>query len=183
MKIYNDLEELIPQLKGKFLFFDTSSLIAILEIPELFDIFEKLKQSEVAFVTIKSVYFEFTRTDNIANYNKRVDFLNSFLQVFSIEDFLSSIRESVITLQRTVGSRLSYPDFLLYCCLIKFPNSSYLVTENHKDFTPAILDREMILTIDDGKNSIRNTAFYKLCQGRYSIHVKSIDSSHDKPRE
>jgi hypothetical protein len=180
MKIYNGLEELTPQLEGAFLFFDTSSLIAILEIPELLKIFEDLKNSHsVAFVTIKSVVFEFTRANNLASYNARTNFLNGFLTVYPIEQYLSSLQETVITLHKTVGAHLSYPDFLLYCSLIKV-YQSYLVTENHKDFTPVILNRLAVITVDDEKSYIRNTGIYQIASDKYLKVAKKIDPSPKK---
>lgn len=145
MKIYN-LGGLSNYNVG-YLFLDTSSLIAIISyFKEFSDCLTTLKRNGRALVTIPSVAFEFSRTNNIANYNTRARFLKEFVSIYPIEKHLQNFTPLIPVLHKTNG-RLSYPDFLLYCCLYQFP-PSVLLTENHKDFTPTLLDRELTLTID-----------------------------------
>jgi hypothetical protein len=172
MKIYNELN-LVKNPSGSFLFFDTNSLIAVMTYQEDFRaVFSEFKMNDYTFITIPSVVFEFTRTDSINKYNNRNKFINSFLSVFEVEKILGQIREITPVLQK-INGRMSYSDFLLYCCLYKFPNS-YLITENHKDFLTSILDRTGLLTLDNESETIRNIGLYTFSHGKYQKAAENI---------
>jgi len=117
-----------------------------------------MKQQGRALVTIPSVAFEFSRTDSIAGYDTRANFIKNFLDIYPIEKHLQNFIPLIPVLQRLHG-KMSYSDFLLYCCLYQF-QGSMLLTENHKDFIPTILNRYGIFTIDRGERDIRNIAMY-----------------------
>ena len=158
MKIYYD-KALLSKLGVGYLFIDTTSLIAIITHEELFSEFlEVMEQAGRALVTIPSVAFEFTRTDSIKSYNTRVQFIKNRVSVYPIEKHIEAYRQLIPVLQRICKS-MSYSDFLLYCCLNHFHNSR-LITENHKDFLTSILNREALITIDDGGPTIRSTGIY-----------------------
>jgi hypothetical protein len=104
------------------------------------------------------LHSQFTRTDSIAGYNVRANFIRNFLDIYPIEKHLQNFTPLIPILQRLHG-KMSYSDFLLYCCLYHFKEAS-LLTENHKDFTPTILDRQLVFTIDREEIDIRNIALY-----------------------
>ncbi|MGH7202951.1 MAG: hypothetical protein ACREHC_00730 [Candidatus Levyibacteriota bacterium] len=172
MNIYN-LEKLSAYNVG-YLFLDTSSLIAIVSYLSNFShVLYKLKENGRALVTIPSVAFEFSRTNNIDSYNTRAKFIKEFISIYPIEKHLDSFTPLIPILHRTNG-KLSYTDFLLYCCLYQF-HSSILLTENHKDFTPTLLDRELTLTIDrDDETQIRNISVYSFSYSKYNKAAEKI---------
>lgn len=172
MNIYN-LKELLKYKVG-YLFLDTSSLIAIVNyIDEFSHILYKLKENGRVLVTIPSVSFEFSRTNSIEGYNARIQFIEEFVSIYPIEKYLHVFTPLVPVLHKTHG-KLSYSDFLLYCCLYKF-QGSILLTENHKDFTPTLLNREVTLTIDrEDESQIRNIAVYSFSQYKYDKVAEKI---------
>jgi hypothetical protein len=173
MKIYN-IEDL-SRYKAGYLFLDTSSLIAIISyFKEFSGILNTLKENGIALVTIPSVRFEFSRTNNIENYNIRAGFIKDYVSIYPIEKHLQSFTPLIPVLHKIHG-RLSYPDFLLYCCLYKFSPNAILLTENHKDFTPTLLDRELTLTLDrEDESQIRNISLYSFSQEKYNKAAESI---------
>ena len=158
MKILHD-PKLVSELEDKFLFIDTNTLIAIVNNKNFLEIFYEWKSKSCAFVTIPSVLFEFTRgTDSIAAFNQRVSFIKQIgVGIYPIERFLDQTKDLTVVLQKIRGN-LSYTDFLLIVSIYKFP-TSYLITENHKDFPIEILDRKFIITLDNDKD-IRNYGIY-----------------------
>lgn len=78
MKLLHDLNSAV-NLQNSFLFFDTNVLIAANKYKEPFaNIFQILKNKGCDFVTIPSVFFEFTRgTKSIADFNARAEFLKA----------------------------------------------------------------------------------------------------------
>lgn len=175
MKIYN-LASVLSSLKGKHLFLDNTALILFATYFEEFaDFFAQLKSSECVLLTIPSVAFEFQRTDNVKTFNKRTSFLTSYISIYSIEKHLQEMGELVPIIHKVKGN-ISYPDFLLYCCMYKF-DGSMLLTENHKDFTTNILDRINIFTIDTEDSHLRNTGLYKFNKVKYEKVARSILST------
>lgn len=172
MKIYN-IEKLSTYKLG-YLFLDTSSLIAIISYFKDFShSLSTLKENGRILVTIPSVAFEFSRTDNIESYNTRAKFIKEFISIYPIERHLNKFTPLIPVLHKTHGG-LSYPDFLLYCCLYNFP-SSVLLIENHKDFTPTLLDRELTLTIDrEEEKQIRNISVYSFSHIKYNKAAANI---------
>ena len=172
MNIYN-IEEL-SKYKVGYLFLDTSSLIAIINyIGEFSHILYKLKENGRALVTIPSISFEFSRTTNIESYNSRIEFIKEFVSIYPIEKYLHKFTPLVPVLHKTNG-KLSYSDFLLYCCLYEF-QGSILLTENHKDFTPTLLDRELTLTIDrEDEDQLRNISVYSFSYPKYNKAAEKI---------
>jgi hypothetical protein len=178
MKIYNNLQ-LVEQPLGSFVFFDTNSLIAAINhLVDFQPILDDFVAKKFSFVTIPAVAFEFSRTDSIKGYNERVGFLKKYVSVYPIEKFMDKIQDIIPVMQKIHGT-LSYPDFLLYCCLYRFPHS-YLLTENHKDFLTSILDRTGILTIEEYSKEIRNIALYSFNYEKYNKAAAHILSAADK---
>lgn len=172
MKIHYP-QEILPSLGAGYIFFDTSSLIAIISYEREFNtIIGELKNQGRALVTIPSVAFEFSRTDSIKGYNTRANFIKNFLDIYPIEKHLDNFIPLIPILQRLHG-KISYSDFLLYCCLYHF-RGSMLLTENHKDFTPTILDRKTIFTIDREERDIRNIALYLFNHKKFEKAAEAI---------
>lgn len=167
MKIYFQ-ESLLSENKIKYLFLDNTTLILFLNyIQEFSDFIAKLKSNGCVFLTISSVVFEFSRTDSIEGYNKRISFLETYVDtIYPIEKHKKDFTDLILILQKIKG-KLSYSDFLLYCCLYKFPDA-HLITENHSDFSVQILDRTNILSIDTQDDQIRNTATYTFSKEKYA---------------
>lgn len=141
---------------------------------ELFsDFIVRAKKNGNVFMTIPSITFEFTRTDSIDTYNSRIDFLNKYIDIYPIEKSLEFYQTIVPIIHRLKG-KISYPDFLLYCCLYQFNKKALLLTENHNDFSTDILDRIDIITIDGGDKQIRNTGLYQLNLEKFDKAAKSI---------
>lgn len=158
-------KEIISNLGVGYLFIDTCTLILVTSYLEQFgEIISQLEQQGKVLVTIPSVAFEFTRTNNVESYNTRARFLNNHVSIYPIEKHLGGFNALTPVVQK-INPGASYSDFLLYCCLYKF-NQSHLLTENHKDFTTALLNRETILTVDTEKQ-IRNTALYSFSMPKY----------------
>lgn len=181
MKTYQKLESIV-ELKDKWLFLDNSSLIAIVSHEELFtQILSLLSENNVALTIIPPILFEFTRTDSISAYNKRVNFIKNNLHAdnFPVEKYIQSFKDLTLVLQKTNG-KISYPDFLLYCSLYKFSGKAFLLTENHKDFTLAILDRVDVITIDNDSSQIRNLGIYAFSMDKYEKAARSILSALDQ---
>ncbi len=175
MKIYN-LDSVLIDLEGKHLFLDNTALILLVSyIEEFSDFLIELKEVECVLLTIPSVAFEFQRSDNIEILNKRTEFLNSYIEIYSIERHLREL-EDLIPVIHKIKNAISYTDFLLYCCLYKFKDS-ILLTENHKDFTTNILDRLNIFTVDNDGQNLRNSGLYRFNQNKYEKVVSSILSS------
>lgn len=173
MKIYYP-PDLVSDLNQADLFFDTTALIASITFPkELSDFFKKLTTVNCTFLTIPSVLFEFTRgVDTIAGFNNRTTFLHGMISaIYPIERHLNEFRDLIVVLQRVRG-KMSYTDFLLCCCLYKFPKA-YLVSENHNDMPLEVLDRNSVLTIDK-ENEIRNWGIYKFSFTKYEIAAENI---------
>lgn len=166
MRIHN-IENLSDYGIG-YLFLDTSALIAITSyFSEFSSVLHTLKDNGRALLTIPSIAFEFSRTENIENYNLRATFLKEYINIYPIEEHLSAFTPLIPVLQKTHGG-LSYSDFLLYACLYQFHNS-ILLTENHKDFTPTLLDRKTVLTVDrEDDKQIRNLALYSFSMSKYN---------------
>jgi len=156
-----------------YLFFDTSSLNLIIQYEKQFvDLLKTLNDSSIAFTTIPSVYFEFSRTDDFNVFIKRKSFFQSILRVYPIETHYQEYKHLIPILHK-IKKTASYTDFLLYCCLYKFSNS-YLITENHRDFTTSLLDREQIITVDGDGEQIRNTAIYSFNKDKYEKIAEHI---------
>lgn len=176
MKIHYDKESL-SKLGVGYTFLDTSSLIAIVSYEKEFsDIIFELKESGRALVTIPSVAFEFARTEDISIYNTRAKFIKDNVSIYPIEKHLSNFNSLIPILQR-VNGKMSYTDFLLYCCLYQF-NNSLLLIENHKDFTPVILNRDAIFTVDREEKDIRNIALYSFSHDKYEKAAAAILKSN-----
>jgi hypothetical protein len=173
MKIFYD-KNLISKLAGGFLFLDTNSLISLINFEGLFtDFLIEIKNVDCALLTIPSVVFEFSRTENIGEYNKRTAFIKAIVDVYHIEKHLEEMQELVPVIHK-IGGRLQYTDFLLYACLYHFKNKAFLMTENHKDFQTSILDRDIVLTIDTDGIQIRNTGIYSLNFDKYNKAAQKI---------
>ncbi len=172
MEIYYR-KEVIDTLGVGYLFIDNCSLILISSYQKEFsNILSSLKDQGKVLVTIPSIAFEFSRTDNIQVYNTRRKFLEDYVSIYPIEKHLKGLSNALtITVQKIAGNA-SYSDFLLYYCLYHF-REAHLLTENHKDFKTAILDRETVITIDTDKD-IRNTALYSFSSTKYERFAAKI---------
>ncbi|MCX6783499.1 MAG: hypothetical protein NT141_00285 [candidate division WWE3 bacterium] len=105
--------------------------------------------------------------------------------IYPIERELENLKNFTVVLQKIKGT-ISYTDFLMYCCLYKFPKA-YLLTENHKDFTTEILERRYIVTIDTDKE-IRHQAFYQISLDKFkkaeaAFAKSSLSRKQKKPGE
>jgi len=174
MKEILHIQNLTSVIKGQYLFFDTSSLIAIINHPDLFEkLIADLLHSGCTFSTIPSVVFEFTRSDSLDTYDKRIRFIKTMgISVYPIERHLNQFDAAKLVFQK-INPRMSYTDFLLYLSLYKF-STAYLITENHKDFLTSILDRKFIISIDTDIDMIRNLGFYQLSDEKYQKAAQSI---------
>ena len=171
MKTY--IPQFLSDLKNKFIFLDTNTFIALLSFENQFsDLIIRLKTQSCTFFTIPSVKFEFSRTETIEGYNKRVEFLKTLCTIYPIERHLDDFNELILVLQK-INGKMSYTDFLLYCSLYKF-REAYLLTENHKDFLTSILERETVITLDDNKKEIRNIGVYKFNSQKYEKAASAI---------
>lgn len=174
MKIYKD-DALASDLKDSYIFFDTSTLVALLNFETIYkEILVELKNLDCVFLSIPAVSIEFSRTDSIEGYNKRINFLKSLsLGLYPIEKNIGdNIFPLNIVLQK-INQKIDYTDFLLYFCLFKF-RKALLFTENHSHFSTNLLDRIQILTIDQGNEQIRNIAFYRFSEEKYQKILQSL---------
>lgn len=172
MKIYYDCE-ILSNLENSLLFLDTSSLIAVTTYENLFSNFlTEIGKVNCEMVTIPSVLFEFSRTESIDIYNKRMKFIENYVNVYPIERHYDQYEELIPILHRIRG-RISYTDFLLYCCLYQF-SKSFLLTENHTDFSTTILNRLLIITLDKDDQEIRNSAVYALSKEKFEKAAANI---------
>lgn len=172
MKIYHN-HTLIAELSNKFLFFDNNSLVHIIAYEKLFSpLVTNLREKGCEFVTIPSVKFEFSRTNTIEGFNKRTKFLQTFAATYPIEKHMGEFSDLILVLQKINGT-MSYTDFLLYCCLYKFP-TSFLLTENHNDFITTILDRIDLITIDNDTKSVKSLGLYKFSKEKYEKAAEKI---------
>lgn len=177
MKIYKN-NALASDLKDSYIFFDTSALIALLNFDTIYkEILVELKNLDCIFLSIPAVSIEFSRTDSIEGYNKRINFLKSLsLGFYPIEKNIGdNIFPLNIILQR-INQKIDYTDFLLYFCLFKF-RKAFLFTENHSHFSTNLLDRTQILTIDQGNEQIRNIAFYRFSEEKYQKILEKLKTS------
>jgi len=185
MKIFKSAS--VDFLNDKILFLDNNSLIAIINNEQVFKPFLKdLDDCRCVLATIPSVVFEFTRTDNVDGYNKRKRFIKSIIGlIFPIEKYIDKFSDLILILQRIKGN-ISYSDFLLYCCIYNFLGNGFLLTENHHDFSTALLNRKLLFTTDDEKETIRNIAIYEFDRSKYDkaaeniLHGNKIIKSFDK---
>ncbi|MDO8657640.1 MAG: hypothetical protein Q7K55_02790 [Candidatus Levybacteria bacterium] len=172
MKIYYDCETL-SNLENSFLFLDTSSLIAVTTYENLFNNFlTEIGKVNCEMATIPSVLFELSRTESIDTYNKRMKFIKNYVNIYPIERHYDQYEELIPILHKIKG-KISYTDFLLYCCLYQF-SKSFLLTENHADFSTAILNRLLIITIDKGDQEIRNSAIYTFSKEKFEKAAAGI---------
>lgn len=171
MKIY--IPPFLSNLKNRFIILDTNTLIALLSFGKEFAPFiTELIDNGCTFLTIPSVRFEFSRTETIEGYNKRTELLKNLCTIYPIERHLEDFNELILVLQK-INGKMSYTDFLLYCCLYKF-RDAYLLTENHKDFLTSILYRETIITLDGEDKEIRNIGVYTFDSDKYEKAASSI---------
>ena len=172
MKILHD-STIFNSLSNSILFIDTNAFIGIFNYQRIFlNLVKKLKDNNCEFLTISSVFFEFTRgSSDINTFNKRSSFIKSNAGIISTEKLLGNIESLTIVLQKVKGD-MSYTDFLLCACLYKFPNS-FVITEDHQHFPTNILDREFIITIDTEKQ-IRNYGIYKFSMDKFNKAAEKI---------
>lgn len=171
MKIFNSASD--NYLKDSFLFFDTGTLITIVENQKDFSIFlDNLKKINCAFLTIPSVAFEFSRTDNISKFKERNVLLSNFT-IYPIEKQFKDIKTDLIYILQKLSSTSSYTDFLLHYCLMVFKNRGYVITGDHKDFSISILNRTSIITLESEKE-IKNLAIYQISIEKYEKASKNI---------
>lgn len=158
--------DLVSSLKGKYLFFDTNVFIGSLFVPELLKLIYTLKENGCEFLTIPSVLFEFTRgTKTILEYNQRIEAVKSLSVVFPIEKYQGEFDDLTVVLQHLKGE-MDYTEFLLCTCLYKFQTAK-IITENHHHFPLDILNREFLITVDNGKD-LRNYAVYGFSLEKYN---------------
>lgn len=164
---------LASSLKNKWLFLDTNTFVAALYYNDPFrKLLIDLKNQDCALVTIPPVLFEFTRgAKSVIDFIKRSNFIQNLATIYPIQKHIEQLMEFTVVCQR-VNPLISFTDFLLIACLYKFPNS-YVLTENHKDFSLAILDRQSIITLDTEKD-IRNHAIYHLSKIKFDKAAASI---------
>ncbi len=177
MRIYKSTEN-VNFLKNGVLFFDNNALVAIINNEVDFAPFLKtVVDYQCTLMTIPSVGFEFSRTDSIENYSKRNEFLKEYLTVYPVERHVEiqivKFKDFIFVLQNIKGN-ISYSDFLLYCCLYLFPSNGFVITEDHNHFSTVLLDRKILLTTDDGKDTIRNLAIYSFNKTKYEKAAQNI---------
>lgn len=172
MTILHD-PNLVSSLNHKWLFLDANSFVAALYYNDPFgNLLIDLKNQGCALVTIPSVLFEFTRgAKSVKDFIKRSNFIQNLATIYPIQNHLEQLMEFTVVCQR-VNPQISFTDFLLIACLYKFPNS-YVLTENHKDFSLDILERQFIITFDTGKD-VRNHAIYRLSKIKFNKAVAAI---------
>ena len=174
MKTYTDFQDIAQLNRNSFLFLDTSAIILIVSYQSLFeDTLLAFKKIGVAFTIIPSIKFELLRTDSLENQLKRSDFMDRYCQIYPIERHLQDFN-NLISVIHKISRNSSYPDFLLYCCLYKFLNKSYLLTANHKDFKTSILDRVSLITIDNETEEMKSLGIYSFSSNKYEKAAKKI---------
>ena len=167
-------DKLLDGLKGAYLFFDTNFLIGILKYPEIFLPFlGELRASSCVFLTIPQVQYEFTRgSDNLVVYKERLEHLRDLsISLYPIDQHLKDFSELALITHK-VSKNASYTDYLLSVCICKFSNS-YLISENWKDISSDLFDREYIFTVDTGKE-LRTYGVYKKSQVKLNAVAESI---------
>lgn len=166
-------KSLISKFNHGYLFLDTNALILAVSDDNFLEFLYNLKSDGCALLTIPSVYYEFVSSaDTFNKYNLRVGlFTKMGIGVYPIEKNMDSFRDFVYILRKQTD--IDYADALLCCCLYQF-KPAYVLTENHKHFPTQILDREEIITIDGGKDQIRNMALYKLNVEKYNKAAESL---------
>jgi len=167
MKIYYD-SSLITGLGNSFLFLDTTAFIAALNYKKEFGaLFKELKGQGCNFLTIPSVFFEFTRgSDSLTSFRARAKFLTELADIWPIERYLDQIEEAMVVLQRLGDRQMSYTDFLLCACLYKFP-TGYLLTENHHHIPTQVFERKAVITVDTDKD-IRNHIVFQFSKSKFA---------------
>jgi hypothetical protein len=144
---------LIEDLKGRYLFFDTNALIGGINYPDLFvELLNELKRNGCAFLTIPQVRYEFTRgSDSLKIYEERLQYLKDLeVEVYPIDAHLKDFQELAFITHR-VSKNASYTDYLLGVCLCKFP-TAFLITADCKDISSDLFDRKHLVTIDTDKD-------------------------------
>lgn len=131
------------QLQGKYLLFDTSAIINILEYGGR-DLMEKLKKSEVGLSTIEPVYVELLATDSDAKRVERQSFIQEF--EFQILPITKANFENSRILQAELRLKRCYPsptDLYLGSILNSYSSSGMvLITCDHKDFPEPVYSRD-----------------------------------------
>lgn len=173
MKIYYD-SSLITGLGNSFLFLDTTAFIAALNYKKEFgELFKSLKDQGCSFLTIPSVFFEFTRgSDTLISFKTRAKFLTGLADIWPIERYLDQIEQAMVVLQKLGSRQMSYTDFLLCVCLYKFP-SAYLLTENYHHIPVQVFERKGVITVDAGED-IRNHVVFQLSRQKFSNAAEGI---------
>lgn len=176
MTILHD-PNLVSSLNHKWLFLDANTFVAALYYNDPFgNLLIDLKNQGCALVTIPSVLFEFTRgSKSVKDFIKRSDFIQNLASIYPIQNHIKQLMEFTVVCQR-VNPQISFTDFLLIACLYKFPDS-YVLTENHKDFSLDILNRQFIISLDTGKD-IRNHAIYRLSKIKFDKAAAAILKSN-----
>lgn len=123
------------KLKNKYLLFDTSAIINILEYSSR-DLMDKLKELNVDLSTIEPVYIELLTTDNDAKRVEKQSFIQEY--EFHILPITKNNFENARTLQVELRTLRCYPsptDLYLGSILSNYSSSGMvLITCDHKDF-------------------------------------------------
>jgi len=177
MKIYKSTED-VDFLKNGILFLDNNALVAIINNEVDFAPFLKtIIDNQCILMIIPSIGFEFSRTDSIKDYSRRNEFIKEYLTVYPIERYMekqiAKLKEYIFVIQNIMG-KISYSDFLLYCCLYLFPINGFVMTEDHHHFSTILLERKILLTTDDDRETIRNLAIYGFNKTKYEKAAQNI---------
>lgn len=157
----NKEHSLKEKLAEASVFLDNNALIALMDVPDFLDFFQEAINSGCQFLTIPAVVAEFSATDSLEKYNKRMTFLNDIrCAIYPIEKSLDS-NDPLFFVFNKIGGSPGYVDVLLYHALYKFP-SAFLLTGNHKDFPIRFFRREYTLTNDSVDKEIKNSCLYQI---------------------
>lgn len=176
--------ELIERLTGKILFLDTNVFIGALVSDEFAVFLADLRgQSDVEFLTISSVVYEFTRgSKTLEEFNDKRQFINDLVdRVISVGPLLENAKNDVFSLlmSRLVSSKDSgYTDFLLATCLYQYSQADeiFLMTADQRSMPLAIFDVIGTLAATDG-HTLRHYGVYQLNRTHFTSAAKT------QPRE
>lgn len=131
------------KLRGKYILFDTSAIINILEYGSQ-DLMSKLKTLNLDLSTIEPVYIELLATDNDAKRVERQSFIQEY--EFHILPITKNNFENARILQAELRILRCYPsvtDLYLGSVLTNYNSSGMvLMTCDHKDFPEPTYSKE-----------------------------------------
>lgn len=147
--------------KGATIYLDTNIFIYAFEQAALVDLIAKLTTDGLAFATLSSVEYEFTRgSRSLYEIKDRKEFLRGLVhRVLQVGPLLESDKNDAFSAAMSLSvskKNSAYTDFLLATVLYKYSDGierQYVLSADTPAFPPSIFEVEGIISIrlDDGK--------------------------------